>query len=175
MRVNELVAKATSPMRAVPVVIVRLPPAISANRYWRTRVMLPPRGSSTPPMAQTYVSSEAKVFKESVGWLLKQAGVVKPIAGRVQVDLRLLPHCPKDWKTRARKDPLWWADSVQRIDLDNAMKVVLDAMKGIAIEDDVQVWRSFSEVLEPIEGQEESVILQLSRLVKDNPQEGLGL
>jgi hypothetical protein len=53
--------------------------------------------------------------------------------------------------------------------------VVLDALKGVAIEDDVQVWRTYSEVLEPIEGEDESVIVQLSRLVPTNPQGGLAL
>jgi crossover junction endodeoxyribonuclease RusA len=175
MQLAELVKRATAPMVAQPVVLARLPAPISANRYWRTRVMIPPKGSTMPPTAQTYVSSEAKTFKESVAWLMAHQGVRRVITGRVQVDLRLLPHCPKDWKTRARKDPLYWADTVGRIDLDNAMKVVLDALKGVAIEDDVQVWRSFSEVLEPQEGEDECCILQLSRLVRENPQGGLAL
>lgn len=167
MLLTELVARATAPMRAEPVVLARLPAPISANRYWRSRVIQPKAG---PAMVSTYVSKEAEQFKESVAWLLKQQGVRRVLTGRVQVDLRLLPHCPKDWKSRMRKDPAGWADTVQRIDLDNAMKVVLDALKGVAIEDDVQVWRSFSEVLEPQEGEDACVILQLSRLVRELPQ-----
>ncbi len=42
-------------------------------------------------------------------------------------------------EARAKKDPLWWADTVQRLDLDNARKVVTDALKEIAIVDDKQI------------------------------------
>lgn len=156
----------------VAAITVKLPPPISANRFWRTRVvMLPGRD----PIVQTYVSAEAKQFKESAGWLLRNAGMRAPITGRVRVDLQLWPHCPKDWKTRERKDPLWWADTVQRIDADNAIKVTLDALKGIAIEDDKQVWRTSVEVMEPDEGVDECVVVRISTCVKEHPQEALAL
>jgi Holliday junction resolvase RusA-like endonuclease len=86
------------------------------------------------------------------------------------VELQLRPHCPKDWKTRARKDPLWWADSVQRLDVDNTIKVTLDALKGIAINDDAQVWKTSAEVLEPEEGVEECLVVRISRGVKEDPR-----
>lgn len=168
---RELIAKAAVPMVAKPVALVRLPPPISTNDYWRSRVIQ----VNGRPMVSTYVSKEAVTYKKDVGWLLAAQGVRKPIEGRVQVDIRLLPPCPKDWRTRARKDPLYWADSVRRNDLDNCRKVLLDAMRGIAFVDDVQVYRDFGEILEPQEGEDACVIVMLSRLVRENPQGGLPL
>lgn len=160
-------------MQWVPAVTVKLPYPVSANRYWRDRV-IPAKGNRAA-LVQRYISPEARQFKESVGWLLRNAGVRQVITGRVRVDLQLHPHCPKDWKLRAKKDPLWWADTVQRLDLDNCRKVVTDALKGIAIEDDVQVWKDTGEVMEPVEGVEAHLVVRICRAVKDNPQGGLPL
>jgi crossover junction endodeoxyribonuclease RusA len=96
-------------MKWVPAVTVKLPYPVSANRYWGERIVYPKVGK---PFINHYVTPEAKQFKESVGWLLRNAGVRQVITGRVRVDLQLHPHCPKDWRTRAKKDPLWWADTV---------------------------------------------------------------
>lgn len=108
-----------------------LPPPVSANVYWRTRVV---KG-----VAMTYVSAEAKAFKADVARIVKASGCVKPITGRVIVDLTLYPHRPLDWQKRQRKLGEAWDDSVRSIDLDNAIKVTLDALKGLAFEDDVWV------------------------------------
>lgn len=120
-----------------------LPYPISANRYWRTSA----RGS----FVSTYVSKEAKDFKEQVGWLCKAAGVTKPLAGRVAITVQLYPNRPQDFKTRMRKHGATWDDTVQCLDIDNANKVLLDALKGIAIEDDKWVRRLSSERMEPDE------------------------
>jgi Holliday junction resolvase len=179
-----------SGMTWVAAVTVKLPYPVSANRYWRTRVVLPSmdkiaaafkegglKGLCTfvaeHAFVNTYVSTEAKNYKEAVGWLLRNAGVRRVLEGRVRVDLQLHPHCPKDWRTRARKDPLWWADTVQRLDLDNARKVVTDALKGIAIVDDCWVWKDTGEVMEPDEGVEACVVVRISKALKDNPQGAL--
>jgi crossover junction endodeoxyribonuclease RusA len=110
-----------------------LPYPISANRYWRTRVVTP---SSGVPFVNTYVSSEAKAFKEAAGWQAKAAGVVRPFAGRIELAYSLHPKLPQDWRQRARKDPNGWEDTVMCMDLDNANKVLLDALKGVVFEDD---------------------------------------
>ena len=117
-------------------ITVTLPYPISANRYWRSRVIKPRSG---PEIVSTYVSTEAKAYKQEVGWLLRAAGVRQPIAGRVAVAYTLYPHRPQDWKTRQRKLGAMWDDSVQCIDLDNAQKVLLDALKGLAFDDDAWV------------------------------------
>lgn len=148
---------------------VTLPYPPSANRYWRTRVITPKAGS---PIVSTYVSSEAKQFKESADWLLKAAGIRSPLAGRVHVHIELWPHRPLDWAKRAKADPLYWADTVQRLDLDNCRKVVTDALKGIAIEDDRQVWKDSGEVMEP-DGRDACLVVTITPLVKESPQESL--
>ena len=120
-----------------------LPPAVSSNRYWRTYM---PKGFKAPV---TVCSSEAKAYKQQVGWLAKAAGIRKPIAGRVAVSYTLYPKRPLDWAKRAAKDPAAWDDGVLCIDLDNAQKVLFDALKGVVIEDDKWVRRIEAERAEP--------------------------
>lgn len=129
-------------------ITLTLPYPISANRYWQTRVIR--KGDQS--MAMTYVSAEAKAFKEKVGWLAKAAGIRAPILGRVAISYTLHPHCPQDAHRRAKRDPYTWDDTVQCIDLDNAQKVLLDALKGVAIEDDKWVRKITAERGMPVEG-----------------------
>lgn len=98
---------------------LRLPYPISSNRYWRTRV--------AGKIAITYVSPEAKSYKSVVGWTAKAAGV-KQITTPVRIDLCLCPKQNKDGTA-----------SKVRLDLDNAIKVMIDALNGIAYADDKQV------------------------------------
>lgn len=122
-------------------ITLTLPYPPSANRYWRTAVVC--------GRAQTYPSKDAKEFKCSVALACRRAGVMKPLAGRVAIGIQLYPNRPQDWVKRARKDPASWDDDVRCIDLDNANKVLLDALKGIVIEDDKWVRRLVSERMEP--------------------------
>lgn len=120
-----------------------LPYPLSANRYWQSFV---PRGATR---ALVHLSTEAKAYKREVGKLAQLAGIRKPIAGRVEVSVQLYPHRPQDWQARMRKLGPAWDDSVQCIDVDNANKVLLDALKGVAIEDDAWVRRLVAERMEP--------------------------
>lgn len=120
------------------------PPAVSANLYWRTRVV--------GKIAMTYVSAEAKAFKADVARCLIAAGCVKPYPGRVEVRISMYPHRPQDWQKRMRTLGADWDDGVRSIDLDNSIKVTLDAMKGIAFIDDVWVRRIYAERMEPDSG-----------------------
>lgn len=113
---------------------LKLPYPVSANRYWATRVITPK--GHTRAMAMTYVTKEAQAFKDTVGWLAKAAGVRAPMPGRVAIDYILHPKLPQDWAGRARKDPAGWDDTVMCVDLDNAQKVLIDALKDIVIMDD---------------------------------------
>ena len=149
---------------------VTLPYPISSNRYWASRVITPKGGGR--PMAMTYVTPEAKQYKESVGWLLRAAGVRVPMQGRVHVDIKLYPHSPQDWAKRAKADPLYWADTVMRLDLDNCRKVLNDALKDIAFGDDKCIWRDSGEVMEP-DGREACMVVTITQLVKENPQAAL--
>lgn len=121
-----------------------LPFPPSANVYWRTAV----RGGH----AVTYVSAAAKDFKEQVGWICRAAGLRTPIEGRVRISVALYPARPQDWARRVKKLGLTWDDSVRCIDLDNANKVLLDSLKGVAIVDDGWPVRSLHcERMEPDE------------------------
>ena len=153
-------------------ITLTLPYPISANRYWATRIVTP-KGKKTP-MALTYVTPEARQYKESVGWLARAAGIRTPLAGRVHVDIKLYPHRPLDWAKRARLDPMNWADTVQRLDLDNARKVVYDALKDIAFGDDKCVWEDTGQVMEP-DGRDACVVVTITPLQVQSPQAGLGL
>ncbi|MDR1368120.1 MAG: RusA family crossover junction endodeoxyribonuclease [Candidatus Accumulibacter sp.] len=124
-------------------VTLTLPYPVSANRYWRTYM---PRGFKAPV---TTLSPEAKAYKRGVAIIARRAGVVKPILGRVEVSIRLYPDRPLDWLKRAQRDPFSWDDTVRCIDLDNANKVLLDALKGVVFDDDRWVRRLFSERREP--------------------------
>lgn len=120
-----------------------LPYPISANRYWRS--------FTAGKRAIVTISREAEDYKNRVNLLCWQAGVREPITGRVAITVRLYPHRPLDWQKRQRQLGAAWDDGVQCLDLDNANKVLLDALKGIAIEDDKWVRMLCSERMEPDE------------------------
>jgi crossover junction endodeoxyribonuclease RusA len=96
-------------------------------------------------MAMTYVTPEAKQFKEQVGWVAKAAGVRTPLQGRIAIAYTLHPRLPQDWERRAKRDPMGWEDTVMCMDLDNANKVLLDSMKGVVFEDDKWVRTIFAQ------------------------------
>ena len=126
-------------------VVLTLPYPLSANRYWASRVAK----INGVLMPLTYVTADAKAYKQEVAWLAKAAGVRKPMLGRVGVDIQLYPMRPADWAKRAAKDPAGWDDTVRCIDLDNARKVLYDALKGVVFEDDKWVRQDSAERMEP--------------------------
>ena len=144
-------------MSAGPITVT-LPYPLSANRYWRSFV---PRGQQR---AIVTVSDEAKAYRKAVAMVLDAFGVHQPLQGRVAIHVQLYPHRPQDWQKRVRKDPLAWDDTVQCLDLDNANKVLLDTLKGVAIEDDKWVRRLSSERMEP-DG-EGRVVVTITAIVK---------
>jgi crossover junction endodeoxyribonuclease RusA len=123
------------------VIRLTLPYPISANRYWRP-VKLGAHISIVP-------TKEAKDYRKTVAALCFAQGVSKPIPGRVAVTLQLYPHRPLDWQKRQRQHGAAWDDTVQCIDLTNAEKVLMDALNGLAFEDDKRVFRYQAERMEP--------------------------
>jgi crossover junction endodeoxyribonuclease RusA len=120
---------------------VTLPYPVSANRYWRSYG----RGGR----AIVTLSAEAAEYKAraAIAW-----GAEKPIAGRIALHVRLYPARPQDWAKRAAQSPGAWDDSVRCLDLDNALKVAIDALNGIAYVDDSQIKRLTAAVGEPVQG-----------------------
>lgn len=149
-------------------VTIVLPYPISTNRYWRSFV---PKGKRR---AVTVLSDEAKDYKKTVEQLAAAAGIKNPIRGRVGVQYVLVPKRPLDWVKRARKDPDGWGDTVQCIDLDNAMKVLMDSLNGIAFEDDKWVRTIEANRADP--EQEACVWVRVYKIEKQQtPQQGLGI
>ena len=108
---------------------LHLPYPISANRYWRkTRT------------GRVYVSAEAKAYKSQV-YFIAQHNKVQIATGAVAMTYRFHPKKNKDG-----------SESKVRLDLDNALKVINDALNGIAYVDDRQIRRIVLEFGEPIVG-----------------------
>jgi len=147
------------------VITVTLPYPISANRYWRP-VPIGKHITIVP-------TKEAKAYKREVAARLLLAGIRKPILGRVSVHVQLYPGRPQDWEKRARKDPMNWDETVRCLDLDNARKVLYDALKGLAFEDDARIFKDSAERMEP-DG-EARVVVTVAPIVRVCPQAGLEL
>lgn len=116
---------------------LELPYPPSTNELWEPFVVRGPKGRPIPNMR---LSAKAAAYKTTVGWLLRKAGVRKPIVGRVGIQVWLYPQEPADAIERKRKHGDAWDDTVRALDLDNASKVLLDSLKGIAFTDDRMVW-----------------------------------
>lgn len=114
---------------------MQLPYPISLNAYKDTRVVNS-RGRS---MVLYYLTAEAKAFKAECQRIAAHCNI-KPILGPIEYELELYPHLPQDWRTRAKRDPMFWDSTVRCIDSDNAVKVLLDALNGIAWTDDSMIF-----------------------------------
>jgi crossover junction endodeoxyribonuclease RusA len=130
------------------ILVLNYPP--SSNRYWQTRVMNA-RSAGGRPMATTYVSAEAKKFKQHVFDTARAAGVQEPILGRVRLDIMLYPHRPLDWEKRKRIHGANWDDTVQSLDLGNCEKVLSDALQGVVIGNDKFIRKIVQDRMEPDE------------------------
>lgn len=101
--------------------MLKLPYPISTNRYWRNF------------KGRTVLSGEAKHYKQEVAWLAKQAKMPL-LDGDVEVHIRVIPKARKDGEP-----------SLQLLDLDNATKVLLDALQLIAYHNDKQIKKIVSD------------------------------
>lgn len=107
---------------------VTLPYPPSANRYVRHTV----KGS--------YRTSEANAYRRQAQLMAMAAGMRQRHFGPVEIRATLHPKLTKKGVA-----------SEVRIDLDNCLKVALDALQGIAFENDKQVTRIVLEVGEPLD------------------------
>lgn len=95
--------------------ILNLPYPISVNRYWRMF------------RNRAVLSSEAKAYKETVA-LIAQQNHQPMYHGNVSVKIWVQPRTNKDG-----------SPSRVILDLDNCLKVVLDALQGVVYENDKQI------------------------------------
>lgn len=106
--------------------VVMLPYPISANRYWRNF-----RG-------RMVVSSEARAYKARVIEAFDARGKT-PMSKDVALSLKLHPKLTTNGKA-----------SRTLIDLDNCIKVCLDALQGALYVNDKQVKKLAAEIGEPV-------------------------
>lgn len=87
-------------------------------------------------------STEARDYQRNAALLAVAGGCGAPMSGKVEACIRLHPKKPQ----RASRVPC------HSIDLDNAAKIALDALNGIAWKDDRQIERLTIIRGEPVEG-----------------------
>lgn len=96
---------------------LELPYPVSVNRYYRNF-----RG-------MTVRSAEARDYKSAVHAMAVNLGVSDPLSGAIHVEISYHPKRPKKYT----------GGSVRAFDLDNCLKVAIDALNGIAWHDDKQI------------------------------------
>jgi crossover junction endodeoxyribonuclease RusA len=139
-----------------------LPYPVSANRYWNS--FNDPRTGR----AITIVSTEAKRYRRQVKIMAYDQGLREPYPHRVFVRLELYPGRPQDADKRIRGNPLYWDDDVRCVNLDNAWKVLMDALNGVVFVDDKWLWKQEGERMEP-DG-EARIELAVEPIVRVSPQ-----
>lgn len=111
---------------------LKLPYPVSTNRYWRTAVV--------NGRARTYRSKDANDYRCAAQWIAKEKQV-KPHDGDYSLELELHPRQNKDGSA-----------SEVVMDLDNALKVTLDALEGVFYKNDNQVKRLSIRYGKPVIG-----------------------
>lgn len=111
---------------------LRLPYPVSANVYWRH--------ITTGRRVMVIVSDKAKAFRRDVDIACRAARISEPFIGPVSVDVTLHPRLRKRGGA-----------SNMVMDLDNALKVLFDALQGHAFIRDSQVRRLHAEYGEAVE------------------------
>lgn len=84
-----------------------------------------------------YTPAATQAFERLVARHAKACGA-KPVSGPVHVEITSVFPIPKSW-TKKRKADAEGQPHVQRPDLDNLVKCVLDGLNGVAFADDSQV------------------------------------
>lgn len=99
---------------------IELPVPPSANMYWRDRAVV--RKGGGKPFVQRYLTKEAVDYKATVKVMAWNAGWRIPIPRPTEVAVSLV------WYRKARRG-----------DLSNRLKVLEDALEGVAYENDSQI------------------------------------
>lgn len=106
---------------------------ISANRFWRTTV------AKKLQRAIVYKTPEAEAWVKKAQYTAKLAGVREPLAGAVALRVVHFHRAVvQDGKNKGQKNG-------HVFDLDNVLKVTIDALKGIVYVDDRQIKRILVE------------------------------
>lgn len=85
---------------------------------------------------------QANAIKD-IQWLCKAAmRGAKPFEGPVAMEVVASWVAPPSWSNKKRAETLWYSS---RPDIDNVVKIVADALKGVAYLDDAQIVRLMIE------------------------------
>lgn len=87
---------------------------------------------------RTYRTKEANQYKATCVELARKAGVKEPFDGFVEVDIELYPKLTDSGLKLSKKDPQWMF-KVQSIDVDNSLKVLIDAFNTVIYSDDKKI------------------------------------
>jgi crossover junction endodeoxyribonuclease RusA len=121
-----------------------LPYPVSLNAMYITTTL---KGHARP---MVMITKQGREYKAKVRQIVL-AMPFKPILGRVGCEINLFPYLPLDHAKRKRLKGCNWDDDVRCLDLDNALKVTLDSLKGLVFEDDKWVRKLICERKEPDE------------------------
>ena len=148
---------------------IRLPMPPSANAYWGNRVVT--SKATGRPIVMPFVTDEARLYKEQAAWQARAAGAHRPIEGWVSLEVVLFPKAPQNAAALARANSDW-EYNIRCLDVDNALKVLIDALKDVVFTDDKRVRRITAERMAPVEG--EAYVIATVRPIIINPlQQGL--
>ncbi|AUW32596.1 RusA family crossover junction endodeoxyribonuclease [Acidithiobacillus caldus] len=118
---------------------ITLPYPPSTNRIWRTAG------------GKTYLPAKVADYKRRAAWVAKMAMRDRPpLTGPVAVRIVLHPVLPKDAEKRRQIWGDYWHLELRCIDLANAEKAAVDALQGVAFEDDKQIVRMVLERGQPV-------------------------
>lgn len=100
-----------------------------------------PQGKARPRFARpshTYTPGSTAAYEERVKLAYKQAGAGK-LSGCVSADICAVFAVPKSYTKARRAAALNASFAPKKPDCDNIAKIILDALNGLAYDDDAQV------------------------------------
>ena len=85
-----------------------------------------------------YTPERTRIHEDAVRWILK-AACEEPIVGAVKLGLTFTLSIPKSWSRKKREAAIINPWHTGKPDLDNLVKLLLDAANGVLWDDDAQV------------------------------------
>lgn len=87
----------------------------------------------------TYTPPKTRAKETEIGWLAKATGC-SPICGPCALSVRITVEPPKSWTRKRRADAYnQMIFPTSKPDLDNCVKLICDALNGVAWLDDSQI------------------------------------
>ncbi len=115
---------------------------------------------------QMFTDARTRAYKHAVGTLAKAALAGAVLVGPVEMRVAAIYAVPPSWTKKRREAALNEAvRPVSRPDIDNIAKGVMDALNGIAYDDDAQVVQL---TVSKRYGEHEGVLVQISTISADH-------